>query len=70
MIVKVNIKFGVILGLDKTLESPLDCKEIQPVHSEGDPDPSSKATLWVKAQHEGALTPPCIQIRPRSKTGL
>ena len=25
-----------------------------------DPDPSSKATLWVKAQHEGALPPPCI----------
>ena len=23
-------------------------------------DPSSKATLWVKAQHEGALPPPCI----------
>ena len=22
--------------LDKTLESPLDCKEVQPVHSEGD----------------------------------
>ena len=22
--------------LDETLESPLDCKEIQPVHSEGD----------------------------------
>ena len=22
--------------LDKTLESPLDCKEIQPVHSKGD----------------------------------
>ena len=22
--------------LNKTLESPLDCKEIQPVHSEGD----------------------------------
>ena len=22
--------------LDKTLESPLDCKEMQPVHSEGD----------------------------------
>ena len=22
--------------LDKTLDSPLDCKEIQPVHSEGD----------------------------------
>ena len=26
--------------LEKTLESPLDCKEIQPVHSEGD-------QLWV-----------------------
>ena len=22
--------------LEKTLESPLDCREIQPVHSEGD----------------------------------
>ena len=26
--------------LEKTLESPLDCKDIQPVHSEGD-------QLWV-----------------------
>ena len=26
--------FGLVL--EKTLESPLDCKEIQPVHSEGD----------------------------------
>ena len=24
------------MGLEKTLESPLDCKEIQPVHSEGE----------------------------------
>ena len=24
-----------VWGLGKTLESPLDCKEIQPVHSEG-----------------------------------
>ena len=23
-------------GVEKTLESPLDCKEIQPVHPEGD----------------------------------
>ena len=23
-------------GVEETLESPLDCKEIQPVHSEGD----------------------------------
>ena len=29
MIVKVNIKFGVTLVLEKTLESPLDCQEIQ-----------------------------------------
>ena len=24
------------MSLEKTLESPLDCKEIQPVHSKGD----------------------------------
>ena len=28
--------FELCLVLEKTLESPLDCKEIQPVHSEGD----------------------------------
>ena len=27
---------GVPRDLEKTPESPLDCKEIQPVHSEGD----------------------------------
>ena len=27
---------AVVLVLEKTLESSLDCKEIQPVHSEGD----------------------------------
>ena len=27
--------FVVVVLLEKTLESPLDCKEIQPVHSEG-----------------------------------
>ena len=27
---------ALTLVLEKTLESPLDCKEIQPVHSEGD----------------------------------
>ena len=26
----------ICASLEKTLESPLDCKEIQPVHSEGD----------------------------------
>ena len=28
--------FGEVVVLEKTLESPLDCKEIQPVHPEGD----------------------------------
>ena len=27
---------ALIPHVEKTLESPLDCKEIQPVHSEGD----------------------------------
>ena len=27
--------FGEVVVLEKTLESPLDCKEIQPVHPEG-----------------------------------
>ena len=27
--------FELQLGLEKTLESPLDCKEIQPVHPKG-----------------------------------
>ena len=28
--------FAISLVLEKTLESPLDCKEIQPVHPKGD----------------------------------
>ena len=32
------------------------------------PGPSSKATLWVKAQHEGALPPPC-SVRPSGCEG-
>ena len=31
-----NLISGSSAVLEKTLESPLDCKEIQPVHSEGD----------------------------------
>jgi len=32
-----KLKHGLCINLEeKTLESPLDCKEIQPVHSEGD----------------------------------
>ena len=29
-------RIDAFVVLKKTLESPLDCKEIQPVHSEGD----------------------------------
>ena len=44
--------------LEKTLESPLDCKEIQPVHSEGDQPWCSLEgmTLKLKLQYFGHLT--------------
>ena len=34
--------------LEKTLESPLDCKEIQPVHSKGDQSGCSLKVLMLK----------------------
>ena len=43
--------------LEKTLESPLDCKEIQPVHSEGD-QPCvffGRMMLKLKLQYFGHL---------------
>ena len=53
--------------LEKTLESPLDCKEIQPVHSEGD-------LSWVffgrnEAKAEiPVLWPPHVKIDALEKT--
>ena len=43
--------------LEKTLESPLDCKEIQPVHSEGDEpwDFFGRMMLKLKLQYFGHL---------------
>ena len=43
--------------LEKTLESPLDCKEIQPVHSEGDQSRCSLEgmMLKLKLQYFGLL---------------
>ena len=43
--------------LEKTLESPLDCKEIQPVHSEGDQPGISleRMMLKLKLQYFGYL---------------
>ena len=41
--------------LEKTLESPLDCKEIQPVHSEGDQPWDFFGRKKVKLQYLGHL---------------
>ena len=43
--------------LEKTLESPLDCKEIQPVHSEGDQpwDFFGRNDAKLKLQYFGRL---------------
>ena len=38
--------------LEKTLESPLDCKEIKPVHPEGD-----KSWVFIKRTDAEAETP-------------
>ena len=40
------------MALEKTLESPLDCKEIQPVHSEGD-----QSWVFIGRTDAGAETP-------------
>ena len=40
--------------LEKTLESPLDCKKFQPVHSEGD-QPWEGMMLKLKLQYVGHL---------------
>ena len=42
--------------LEKTLESPLDCKEIQPIHSEDSPGiPLEGLMLKLKLQYFGHL---------------
>ena len=43
--------------LEKTLESPLDCKEIQPIHSEGDQpwDFFGRKMIKMKLQYFGHL---------------
>ena len=45
-------------GIEKTLESPLDCKEIQPVHPKGDISPGCSLEglmLKLKLQYLGHL---------------
>ena len=49
--------------LEKTLESPLDCKEIQPVHSKGDQS-------WVFIGRTDAKAETPILWQPHVKSGL
>ena len=49
--------------LDKTLESPLDCKEIQPVHPEGD-----QSRVFIGRTDAEAETP--ILWPPHEKSSL
>ena len=49
--------------LEKTLESPLDCKEIQPVHSEGDQP-------WVFFGRNGAKAETPVLWQPHAKSWL
>ena len=45
--------------LEKTLESPLDCKEIQPVHPKGD---QSYWKDWCWSWNSNTLTPWCEEL--------
>jgi len=48
--------------LEKTLESPLDCKEIQPVHSKGDQS-------WVFIGRNDAKAETPVRWPPHAKSG-
>ena len=49
--------------LEKTLENPLDCKEIQPVHSKGDQS-------WVFIERTDAEAETPIFWPPHAKSSL
>ena len=53
--------------LEKTLESPLDCKESQPVHSEGDQPWDFFGSNYTKAETP-VLCPPDAKIDSLEKT--
>ena len=57
-----NLCFWTVV-LEKTLESPLDCKEIQPVHSKGD-------QFWVFLGRTNAETETPILWPPHVKSWL
>ena len=49
--------------LEKTFESPLDCKEIQPVHPEGDQS-------WVFIGRNDAEAETAVLLPPDAKSRL
>ena len=53
--------------LEKTLESPLDCKEIQPVHSEGDQPWDFFGRYDAKAEAP-VFWPPHVRVDSLEKT--
>ena len=55
------------MELEKTLESPLDCKEIQPVHSEGDQPWDFFGRNDAKAEAP-VLWPPQVKFDSLEKT--
>ena len=69
--VKINIEINKYylanavwtVVLEKTLESPLDCKEIQPVHSEGDQP-------WVFFGRNDAKAETLVLCPPHAKSWL
>ena len=54
--------------LDKTLESPLDCKEIQPVHSKGDQFWDFFGRNDAKAETFSTLATSCKELIHWKKT--
>ena len=55
------------MALEKTLESPLDCKEIQPVHSEGEQTWDFSGGNDAKAETP-VLWPPDAKVDSLEKT--
>ena len=60
--------------LEKTLESPLDCKEIQPVHSKGDQPWDFFGRTDAEAETPNTLATSCEKLthwkRPQCWEGL
>ena len=48
--------------LEKTLESPLDCKEIQPVHSKGDQPWVFFGRNDAEAENSSTLATSCEEL--------